>query len=104
MVWTTGKRFIAGEWEHIFRGERAPREVRLVFDRQADMITRCLVAEPHGGRWRAASGAEISDIEDSLRNGNPELLEEPADYGLDECAPDELPAWTGVMPGRPINL
>jgi len=85
------KRFVHGEWEHIFEGSRSPDLVRVAFDREHNRICRCELDTRSG--WQLASQSEAADVEDSWKNGNPELLDDPVGYGLNES--DDLPDWAG---------
>lgn len=76
---------VAENWGHTFGGT-TEQMVSFVFDREAhDMV----YMEFHNGT--VASRAEMNDVKDSLLNANPEALEDPAGWGLDEEA--KVPDW-----------
>lgn len=81
------KRYLHGEWEHIFR--HSPERTRLVFDRQVNAIIYLEVRNKN--QWQSANHTDIADVQDSLLNANDEALEDPESYGLDES--DTLPLW-----------
>jgi hypothetical protein len=82
-------RYVHGMWEHIFDEGRTPKTVRLIFDRESNGITAMEIKDGQG--WVFAYSYEIADVEDSLKNANPEALTAPADFGLSES--NEHPTW-----------
>lgn len=79
-------------WTHIFEenGRTFERQVRFVFDRERDCL-HCADIR-HGRKFQEASCDEIAELEDSLKNANPDAIDNPAGWGLGES--DEwLPEW-----------
>lgn len=88
---------LAKGWTHIFAeldkdtGKEVERErdLRFVYDTEAGKLIHLDVYNTTGPY--AANAAEIADVEDSLKNANPEALENPDEYGI--AASDDLPSW-----------
>lgn len=83
-------------WGHIFEevhenGKKKARErmLRFVFDLESEALAHLDVQ--WGQKWIEGSRFDREDVEDSLKNANPEALEDPEDWGL--IASDELPDW-----------
>jgi len=82
------RRYVFGHWTHIFL-EGTETLTRLCYDRRSNKL---VALELKGSlKWHAASPAQITDVEESLQDANPEALEHPEDYGLQEG--DDLPDW-----------
>lgn len=89
---------IAEDWDHVFEGI-GKRTCRYVYDREKERLIHLQLSR--GARnWRNGTEAQRSDVEDSLRHGNEEALENPSDWGIVQC--NELPSWMlrseGSMP------
>ncbi len=85
-------RYLEGyEWTHIFVEDGRPRErsTRFVFDTQTRMIPVMDIMRDN--KWRGASEAEKDDLLDSLVNANPEAIENPEEWELEQT--DVLPDW-----------
>lgn len=81
--------YVHGNWNHLFGSGSKETTVRLVFDTQESRIVAMQITGwPYS---QDASLAEILDVQDSLKNANPEALEQPGDYGLARAY--VLPAW-----------
>lgn len=85
---------IAESWDHLFPGDRVPREARFAFDREENRLAALQVRREDG--WEAASDDDIDDVEDSLLGANADTIDAPAPYGLAES--DDLPAWAQASP------
>jgi hypothetical protein len=100
---------IAQSWGHILE-DGTEAHLRWAFDQEE---SRLAVAQVEGGTrlvdagdgkpraetwWADASGGLLDELEDSLKNANPDALDDPSGWGLDEA--DELPGWAmaGAMP------
>lgn len=84
--------YVHGHWSHIFP-ESGDVMTRLVFDREADLVVALQIQGATG--WRNVGAAAMADVTDSLRNANPEALDDPEDYGLEED--DTLPDWAAEL-------
>lgn len=84
-----GSRYVHGGWSHIFHDNGPASNLRIVFDRQAKKVVAMEINR--GPWWRAASAAEMADVEDSLKNANEEALDDPDAWGLEESG--SLPGW-----------
>lgn len=91
-------------WGHIFseydldtdRPVERERITRFVFDTEQG----CLVhLEIDRMGLAAADAAEVADVEDSLKNANPQALEDPETWGL--IGSDMLPEWCVAPVARP---
>lgn len=81
-------------WSHIFvyGDETVERLCRFVYDTEEEMLVALEVGKgPFSGRYEAASTDEIADVEDSLKNANPDAIDNPDGWGL--ISSDELPEW-----------
>jgi len=78
-------------WMHIFDEDGADKErlTRWAFDRNEGRIISADIRR--GGKWREATSSEIDELEDSLKNANPEAVESPVDWDL--AVSDDLPSW-----------
>jgi len=82
-------RYVISEgWSHIFSlGER---DTRWVYDRETERLVHLQIFYGVGG-FRSAPSEAYPDVEDSLKNANPEALDHPEEEGLQVS--DTLPAW-----------
>jgi hypothetical protein len=85
-------------WSHIFsernsEGKAVERErlTRFIYDTERQMLVQLDV--DHQGLI-PADGVETADVEDSLKNANPEAIEDPDENGL--IGTDELPDWCRI--------
>lgn len=83
-------------WGHIFEevresggAKQRERMLRFVFDRRDDRLEHLDVKWGH--KWIEGSRFDREDVEDSLKNANPEALEDPEEWGL--LVSDTLPDW-----------
>lgn len=92
-------RDVGAGWGHIFsEGSReVERDTRFVWDCDAEKLIHLDIMRDN--KWREASQDEILDLEDSLKNANPDALDNPDDWGLD--ASDDLPAWCAAPSSDP---
>jgi hypothetical protein len=82
-------RYIVAEgWGHCFVGS-AESEVDFVYDTLIDRIIYMRLRRSLG--YERAHHSEIADVEDSVKNANEHVLENPEDEGLEVS--DELPDW-----------
>lgn len=86
---STTRRYVHGEWEHIFPGNRRGL-VRFVFDRTLKQIV-AMEVQDRDQSWALANRIQRDDVEDSLLHANPEALEDPGSEDLQESG--ELPDW-----------
>jgi len=84
-------------WGHLFEevrenGKNVPRErmLRFVFDLETNELAHLDVQ--WGSKWREGSRFDRDDVEDSLKNANPDALENPEYWGL--ISSEELPDWS----------
>jgi len=87
---------VASGWDHIFEGF-GQRECRFVFDTAS---ARIVYMDLMHNDWRAATRAQIADVEDSLKTANEDALLQPAEWGL-HCL-DVLPAWASGQAGQTV--
>lgn len=83
-------------WGHIFTEEDGvdrERITRFIFDTETSSLIH--VDVDRADRL-TATAIEIADLEDSLKNANPEALESPEEWGL--IGSDSLPAWCPEPP------
>ena len=85
---------IAESWDHLFPGDRVPREARFAFDREENRVASLQVKREDG--WEAASDDDVEDVEDSLLEANADVIDGGRAYGLTEA--DELPEWAQAAP------
>lgn len=78
---------IADNWSHIF--DFGEKETRFVFDKKKKKIIFMEIR--YDQKWNSCSKDAMSDVEDSLVNGNEDAIENPQDWGLNES--DKLPTW-----------
>lgn len=83
------KKFIHGNWTHIFHESGPDISLRFVFDTDAEEISFMQIQKSLG--WENASITEIADVQDSLLIANEEALLCPSDWCLDES--NDLPNW-----------
>ncbi|MGY8632630.1 hypothetical protein RAD15_09090 [Bradyrhizobium sp. 14AA] len=77
-------------WGHIFseKGSERERMTRFVFDKETASL---IYVDVDRMGMAPTTNTEIADLEDSLKNANPEALEDPESWELVES--DALPAW-----------
>jgi hypothetical protein len=79
-------------WGHLFQdadGETRERNCRFVFDVEEETMIHVEVFQDNA--WNTASEDERADVEDSLKNGNPEAIDVPFLLGL--RVTNDLPDW-----------
>jgi hypothetical protein len=86
-IQTAPKYIIAQTWGHIFEGF-GEKYVRFVFNKEENKIVFMDVMR---GAWKAATPAQIADVQDSLINANEEAIQSPSNWGL--SVSDSLPEW-----------
>lgn len=91
----SSKRYIVGEWSHIFPGGRA-EDLRLAIDAGTNRITAMQVFRD--GEYSDASRFEIAEVQDSLKSSNEGIFTEPEDFGL--SIGEQLPVW--AAPANPV--
>lgn len=101
-----GVKYIHGVWPHFFKDSRNRESMtRIVVDTERQVILFGQVAtdfkDSEPSVWRDMVASEKADILDSLVSGNPEVFDEPADYGLDSA--DELPQWAPPLVTKPAR-
>lgn len=98
---TNELRYVHGNWTHLFGpGKGVETMTQVVYDRHEERVVALLVADRLSfGRLRNASRAEIADVEDSLKNANPEAIDEPINFGLHES--EDLPGWAEDLVASP---
>lgn len=74
----------------------SPAPLRLVYDREERRIIAMELKRRAG--WEPANEMQIADVQDSLKNANPEAISAPDDYGLQQS--QEPPAWCSPHPER----
>lgn len=84
-------RYVYGYWTHIFVGTHDTL-TRLIYDRHKNRIVSLDIQS--GSKWVAATPSEIADVEESLKEGNPEALLHPEEFDLAES--ETLPDPTEV--------
>lgn len=86
-------KYLSGNWGHIFDGEQHERMTRIVVDVDAQKLVFAQVQRIRSmeSSYKEAELAEMADLEDSLLNGNSELFDDPAGYGL--IVTEGLPGW-----------
>ena len=78
-------------WGHLFEEDDGviERHCRFVYDNEAEEIVRADIRVDH--RWVRAGRHSLNDLEDSLKDANPEALEDPTAWNLGQS--DEMPDW-----------
>lgn len=90
---------IAYGWSHFIEegGEMAQRLIRWVFDTNENKISHLEINRDRA--WGAASEADFANVEDHIKNANPEVLERPEVWGLESH--NDLPDWAGGPAAQP---
>ncbi|MGU5704392.1 hypothetical protein ACV1C5_23130 [Aeromonas caviae] len=83
-----GSLFITGEWEHIFDNNR-PSSVRFVANAKTYELVKLEILDRD--QYRHPSKAEFMDVDESLRNGNEDIFDDPIGYGL--ICVNQIPDW-----------
>ena len=90
-------RYIVGEWNHLFGPGKRETETRICYDTESEQIVAAQIKDgPADDDFVAANRWQIADLEDSLKNANPEAISNPDDFGLE--FEDELPEWAITEP------
>lgn len=92
-------RYITGRWGHLF-GPDNKRETltEIVYDTEEEELFAVLIQYDAAlDKWELASEHKRADLEDSLKNANPDALDNPHNWDLDYS--DELPDWVPQQPG-----
>lgn len=84
--------YIHGNWTHLFGPGSAETNLRILYDIKSNTL---IAGQFHNnGKWTDLRRDDLLDVEDSLKNANPESLERPADAGFQ--ASYNLPHWAQV--------
>jgi hypothetical protein len=91
-------RYITGTWGHLFGpGNKRETMTEFVYDTEEESLVAVLIQYDAAlDKWELASEHKRADLEDSLKNANPEALENPHEWDLDYT--DELPDWVPQQP------
>ncbi|MTH94821.1 hypothetical protein [Roseibium sp. RKSG952] len=85
-------------WGHIFDEKIGEIMTQWVYDTQTKTLVGALIASNRS--WVPASDEELADIEDSIKNANPDSLENPDDWGLSST--EEIPeAFRDIVSSMP---
>lgn len=88
--------YIHGNWTHLFGPGSTDTNLRIVFDTNRNALIAGQFST--NGKWVDLRRDDLLDVEDSLKNANPESLERPGDAGLE--ASYHLPEWAQVTDGE----
>ncbi len=82
-------------WGHLFDedGKEVERMCSFVYDTENEQLFSMRVQRDRD--WELPTRDEMNDLEDSLKNANPEALDNPASFDLRTS--DELPDWASDM-------
>lgn len=91
-------RYITGRWGHLFdAGNKRETMTEFVYDTEEETLLAVLIQHDAArDQWELASEYKRADLEDSLKNANPDALENPHEWDLDYT--DELPEWVPQQP------
>ncbi len=91
-------RYVTGTWGHLFGpGNKRETMTEFVYDTESEELVGVLVQyDAARDKWELASEWQRADLEDSLKNANPDALDNPHDWDLDYT--DELPEWVPQQP------
>ncbi len=78
-------------WGHFFEEDDGynERHCRFVYDDIEEHVEKLEIRRD--SRWCTASRSDYANLEDSLKNANPDALENPEDWGLGVS--NRLPDW-----------
>lgn len=78
-------------WGHFFEedGEFNERHCRFVYDSVEEELHKLEINRDN--RWQTASRNDYDNLEDSLKNANPQALDNPEEWGLGQS--DSVPPW-----------
>lgn len=88
--------FVHGHWTHIFGPGKSDTTLRIVYSQQTETLIAAQFQRL--GQWIDLRRDDLLDVEDSLKNANPEALECPASAGLEVSY--HLPDWAQVTNGE----
>ena len=84
-------RYLINEgWSHIFNGSRET-STRFAYNVETCLVDALQLLRDANGDWSEAETWELEDFQDHLVNANPDAIENPSEWDLQEV--DELPAW-----------
>lgn len=90
-------RYITGIWGHLFGPGERETMTEFVYDTEGETVVAALLQYDAAlDKWEIASEHKRADLEDSLKNANPDALENPHEWDLDYT--DELPDWVPEQP------
>lgn len=89
-------------WGHFFADNEPERASQFVYDTETESLVAVLIQVNRSTEdyWVDATDIEMQDLEDSLKNANPDALENPVEWGLDYT--DTLPDWAQPAPSMKI--
>lgn len=81
--------YVHGTWTHLFGPGSSETTLRILYDTTQER----LIAGQYmnNGRWHDLRSDDLADVEDSLKNANPEALDRPAEFGLEVSS--GMPSW-----------
>jgi hypothetical protein len=85
----TPRYVVADHWGHIFDDRSGEVMTRFAYDRAEGRMVHVQYQRDHA--WHDGDAATVADVEDSLKNANPDAIVNPQDWDLE--ATDELPDW-----------
>lgn len=80
-------------WGHIFVGKREVM-TRFAYDAEDERLVGAQIQWNANGDFVDASREEMADLEDSLKNANPDALSAPHEWNLGVA--DVLPDWCSL--------
>jgi hypothetical protein len=81
--------YIHGTWTHLFGPGSTETTLRILYDTTQGRLIAGQYQQ--NGRWLDLRQDDLADVEDSLKNANPEALERPAEFGLEVSS--GMPSW-----------
>jgi hypothetical protein len=83
---------VSDSWGHILDNEVGEVMIQWVYDTVDEIVVAANVQHDRAlDKWTPATRDELADIEDHLKNANPDALDNPLEWDVEYA--DELPEW-----------
>jgi hypothetical protein len=96
----TPKYLVSDCWGHILDSEQGEVMTQWVYDLEEEKVVAANIQHDRAlDKWAVATTDELADMEDHLKNANPDALDNPLDWEVDFA--DEMPEWASVQSTAP---
>jgi hypothetical protein len=97
---STPRYLLSHSWGHILDNEVGEVMIQWVYDTVDENVIAANVQHDRAlDKWAPATRDQLADIQDHLKNANPDALDNPLDWAVEYA--DELPDWAEEVAAVP---